>query len=101
MSYTLWARKQGLVTPLPSPPEPEASHYEYSEALLRTVDIAHLENYLEFREVNYLDLAFLWAATQQGDFYWAEIYEEERELSEDDVSYLEGLVRAYYAHLTR
>lgn len=97
MSYTLWARKQGLVTPLPSPPEPKASSYKYSRDLLRNVDIERLENYLEFRESNDLDRAFPWRLTQQGDLYWGEIYEEETELLEDDVSYLEGLVRAYYA----
>jgi hypothetical protein len=97
MSYTLWARKQGLVTPLPSPPEPKASAYEYSSALLRTVDIERLENYLGFREEDDLDYGFKWALTQQGGLHWGEIYDGERGLSEEDVSYLEGLVRAYYA----
>jgi hypothetical protein len=96
MSYTLWARKQGLVTPVveekPTPKEynwpPYKGRFNRDRCELLLEGDTHYDNF------NY---GFVWRRTPQGHNYWRDLADMAEEggrvvLSLEDRAYIQHIL---------
>lgn len=62
-------------------------------ALLDSVVVDYLDDYLEYGEREYLIEAFTWEYTKQGYRYWSDIYDGATLLTPADADYLQRLLQ--------